>query len=89
MTSRWVGIRSTDRTTQEVRGVSALSSQPFLVNTRDAKITSIRDLTDKDKIALPAIKVSVQAVTMQIATAKEFGDANFAKYDPLTEPDDV
>jgi len=71
-------------TPQEVRGVSALSSQPFLLNSRDANIKSIRDLTEKDKIALPAIKVSVQAVTLQMAAAKEFGAASFARYDPLT-----
>lgn len=71
-------------TPQEMRGVAALSSQPFLLNTRDPNIKSIRDLTPKDKIALPAVKISVQAVTLQIAAAKEFGDANYAKYDPLT-----
>ena len=38
-------------TPQEVRGVSAMSSQPFFLNTRDANIKSIRDLTAKDKIA--------------------------------------
>ena len=71
-------------TPQEVRGVSAMSSQPFFLNTRDANIKSIRDLTAKDKIAVPAVKVSVQAVTLQMAAAREFGDANYAKLDPLT-----
>ena len=71
-------------TPQEVRGVSAMSSQPFFLNTRDASIKSIRDLTAKDKIAVPAVKVSVQAVTLQMAAAREFGDANYAKLDPLT-----
>ncbi len=69
---------------QEVRGVSAMSSQPFFLNTRDAGIKSIRDFSTKDRIALPAVKVSVQAVTLQMAAAKEFGDANFAKFDELT-----
>lgn len=71
-------------TPQEVRGVSAMSSQPFFLNTRDANIKSIRDLTAKDKVAVPAVKVSVQAVTLQMAAAREFGDANYAKLDPLT-----
>jgi NitT/TauT family transport system substrate-binding protein len=71
-------------TPQEVRGVSALSSQPFFLNTREANLKSIRDFSAKDKIALPAVKVSVQAVTLQMAAAKEFGDANYAKLDPLT-----
>ncbi len=71
-------------TPQEVRGVSALSSQPFFLNTRDPAIKSIRDLTAKDKVAVPAVKVSVQAVTLQMAAAKEFGEAGFSKLDPLT-----
>ena len=69
---------------QEVRGVSAMSSQPFFLNTRDPNIKTIRDLSGKDKIAVPAVKVSVQAVTLQMAAAKEFGEANFSKLDELT-----
>jgi NitT/TauT family transport system substrate-binding protein len=71
-------------TAQEVRGVSALSSQPFLLNTRNPNIKSVRDFTDKDRIALPAVKTSVQAVTLQMAAAREFGDASYNKYDALT-----
>lgn len=74
----------TKGTAQEVRGISALSSQPFLLNTRNAKIKSVRDFTDADKIALPAVKVSVQAVTLEMAAAQEFGKANYAKLDHLT-----
>jgi NitT/TauT family transport system substrate-binding protein len=74
----------TKGTAQEVRGISALSSQPFLLNTRNPAIKTLRDFTDKDKIALPAVKVSVHAVTLEMAAAKEFGKENFAKLDPLT-----
>src|SRR6185503_10344686 len=35
-------------------------------------------------IAVPAVKVSVQAVALQMAAAKMFGQANYGKYDPLT-----
>jgi NitT/TauT family transport system substrate-binding protein len=71
-------------TAHEVRGISALSSQPFLLNTRSDNIKSIADLQDSDRIAVPAVKVSVQAVTLQMAAAKQFGEKNFAKLDPLT-----
>jgi NitT/TauT family transport system substrate-binding protein len=77
----WARTRGTP---QEVKGISALSSQPFLLNTRNAKIKSIRDFTDADKIALPAVKVSVQAVTLEMAAAQEFGKQNYAKLDQLT-----
>src|ERR1044072_3731394 len=52
----------TKGTQNEVRGISALSSQPFLLNTRSDNIKSIADLKDTDRIALPAVKVSVQEI---------------------------
>lgn len=74
----------TKGTAEEVRGISALSSQPFLLNTRDPKIKSVRDFGPGDRIAVPAVKVSVQAVTLEMAAAKAFGRGNYAKLDPLT-----
>jgi len=68
----------------EVRGISALSSQPFLLNSRDPAIKTIRDFKDSDRIALPAVRSSVQAITLQMAAAKAFGIKEFAKLDPLT-----
>jgi len=74
----------TKGTPQEIRGVSALSSQPFLLNVNEARIKSIADFTDKDRIAVPAVKSSVQAMTLEMAAAKTFGVKNFEKLDPLT-----
>ena len=74
----------TNGTANEVKGISALSSQPFLLNTRSDNIKSIADLKGSDRIALPAVKVSVQAVTLQMAAAKLFGEKNFGKLDNLT-----
>jgi len=74
----------TKGTPQEVRGISALSSQPFLLNTRDPAIKSIKDFKDTDRIAVPAIKVSVQAITLQMAAAKAYGVKGFDTLDPLT-----
>lgn len=71
-------------TSLPVRGISALSSQPFFLNTRRKELKSLADFGPNDKIAVPAIKVSVQAVTLQMAAAKLWGEANFAKLDPLT-----
>jgi len=71
-------------TSFEVRGICALSSQPFLLNTSNPEIKSIKDFSERDRIALPSIKVSVQAVVLQMAVAAAFGEANYAKLDPLT-----
>src|SRR6266536_463030 len=74
----------THGTADEVKGISALSSQPFLLNTRSDTIKSIADLKDSDRIAVPAVKVSVQAVALQMAAVKLHGQANYGKYDALT-----
>ena len=74
----------TQGTPNAVKGIAAFSSQPILLNTRNPNIKTIADFTDKDKIALPAVKVSVQAMMLQMAAAKQWGQANFAKLDPLT-----
>src|SRR3954469_226928 len=71
-------------TSFEVRGICALSSQPFLLNTADPAIKSIKDFSDRDRIAVPSIKVSVQAVVLQMAVAAAFGEENYAKLDSLT-----
>lgn len=67
-----------------VKGVCAMSSLPSYLNTRDPNVKSIRDLSDADKIALPAVKVSNQAIYLQMAAAAAFGIENYNKFDKLT-----
>jgi NitT/TauT family transport system substrate-binding protein len=74
----------TKDTPQEVRGISALSSQPFLLNSRDPAIKTIKDFKDSDRIAVPAVRSSVQAITLQMAAAKAYGTKGFNTLDPLT-----
>src|SRR3977135_3248399 len=74
----------TQGTANAGKGVTAFSSQPILLNTRNPNIKNITDYTERDKIAVPAVKVSVQAMMLQMAAAKQWGQANFAKPDPLT-----
>ncbi len=68
----------------EVRAVSALATLPFALNTSDASIKSIDDLARCKKIAVPSVKVSAQAVTIEAAAAKAYGIKEFARYDGLT-----
>jgi NitT/TauT family transport system substrate-binding protein len=74
----------TKGTPQEVRGIAAMSSQPFLMNTRSPHIKSVADLKDGDRVAVPAVKVSIQAIALQMAAAKAFGASNFGRLDTLT-----
>jgi NitT/TauT family transport system substrate-binding protein len=71
-------------TANEVRGVAALNSMPVDLVTSNPNVKSIRDFTDQDKIAVTTVKVSTQALLLQMAAAKEFGDQNYGKLDPLT-----
>jgi NitT/TauT family transport system substrate-binding protein len=67
-----------------VKGVAALNSMPLYLNSINPSVKSIKDFTDKDRIALPAVKVSIQAITLQMAAEKAFGPGQHGKLDPLT-----
>jgi len=71
-------------TANEVRALSAVQSMPFYLVTSRESAKSIRDLTEKDRIALPAVKVSSQAICLQMAAAKEWGQDQYARLDPFT-----
>lgn len=68
----------------DVKAVAALNSMPLYLNTRNPNVKTIKDFTPKDKIALPAVKVSIQAVTLQMAAEQAFGPGQQNKLDPLT-----
>ena len=57
---------------------------PFMLVTNRESIKTIKDFTEHDKIALPAVKVSSQAICLQMAAAKEWGQDQYAKLDPFT-----
>jgi NitT/TauT family transport system substrate-binding protein len=71
------------RANVDVRGVAALSSMPNLLVTRNPAIKTIRDFTEKDRIAMAGAGSSVQTTYLQMATAKEFGIENYRKLAPL------
>lgn len=71
-------------TRSEVVGVSGLSTCALVLNTNRADIHALADFKPGDKIAVPSVKVSLQAVVLQMAVAKQFGDANWAKLDDNT-----
>jgi len=72
------------RGSMDVRGIVAMNRQPAYLNTRNPNIKSLRDFTDSDRIALPAPKVSVQAIMLQMLAEKTFGAGKFDALDRLT-----
>jgi NitT/TauT family transport system substrate-binding protein len=70
--------------TMNVRGVVSLAESPIYLMTVDPRIQSLKDFGEKDRIAVSAIKVTMQALLLNMAAAREWGwDARF-KLDPLT-----
>ena len=76
-----------DRTAgrQNVKGVASLGSFPYYLVSNNPKVKSIADLTEKDRIALPAVTVSVQSRILQYAAAKQWGEKDFARLDKFTQ----
>ncbi|HEY6893882.1 MAG TPA: ABC transporter substrate-binding protein, partial [Rhodanobacteraceae bacterium] len=68
----------------EVKAAGAINSMPLYLVTNNPNVKTIKDFTDKDRIALPAVKVSIQAVTLQMAAEKAFGPGQEHKLDHLT-----
>lgn len=66
---------------QEVRGVASLGNFPYqLVSTSDT-VRSIDDLGAQDRIAVPAVGVSVQSRILQYASAQRWGQDQALKLD--------
>ena len=74
----------TKGTSIEVKASTGLNVSPLMLLVRDPNIKSLKDFKPEHKIAMPAVKVSMQAVILQIAAAKEFGIDKFNALDPLT-----
>jgi len=73
-----------DRTRGGVKGIVATSAQPMTLISRDAHIKSLKDIGPNDKIAVPTVKVSTQAIVLQIAAAELFGADQWSKLDANT-----
>jgi NitT/TauT family transport system substrate-binding protein len=71
-------------TPQEVRALIAMQSMPFVLVTRNPNVKTIADFTDKDKIALPAVKLTGHALILEMAAAKLWGFENYDKLDSIT-----
>src|ERR1043166_1396357 len=76
----WARTRGTPN---EVKAISAKAQAPIFLNTRNPNIKSIRDFTEKDRIAIPAPKVSGQAIILQMALQKEYGKGQEFRLDNI------
>ena len=68
----------------DVRMIAAMVSAPLYLNTTNPAIKSLRDFTARDKIALPAVKVSNQATILAMAAAAQLGKDKAESLNALT-----
>jgi NitT/TauT family transport system substrate-binding protein len=72
-----------DRTagSYDVEAIAALNSSPIDILTNKPSIKSLRDFGPDDKIAVPSIRVSLQAIVLMAAAEKEFGSGHATRLD--------
>ena len=66
-----------------VKALGALANNNLWLNTRNPDIHSLKDFTEKDRIAVPSLKVSTQAIMMHIAAEQLWGQGNHTKLDHI------
>lgn len=69
---------------QNVKGVASLGNFPYYLVSNNPAVKTIADFTEKDRIAVPAVGVSVQSRVLQLASAKLWGDKEFARLDKIS-----
>ncbi|HWL28349.1 MAG TPA: ABC transporter substrate-binding protein [Burkholderiaceae bacterium] len=69
---------------QEVRGIASLGNLPYFLVSNDPKVKTIADFKPDDRIAVPAVGVSVQARLLQMAAAQQWGHEQYGKLDKQT-----
>jgi len=79
-----VTLWSKTRNNVGVKGMAAMTSYPLYFVTRNPELKSLRELSGKDKIAVPSVKISTQALMLQMAAADLFGQASYQKFDEFT-----
>lgn len=69
---------------QDVKAVASLGNFPYYLLSNNPKVKTIADFTEKDRIAVPAVGVSVQSRFLQYAAAKQWGDKEYNRLDKYT-----
>ncbi|VWX56098.1 NLPA lipoprotein [Burkholderiales bacterium 8X] len=74
----------TQGTQNQVVGIASLNTMPMFLMTRSPAIKSVKDFTPADRIVVSGVKVSTQAVVLQMAAAQAWGIKSFDQLDKLT-----
>ena len=79
-----ITIWSKTRGTIDVRAAAGLNTAPLYLLVRSPSINAVRDFDESHRIAVPAVRVSMQATLLEMAAAKEWGIEQYRRLDPLT-----
>jgi NitT/TauT family transport system substrate-binding protein len=69
---------------QQIKALSCVQLQPFLLVTNNPKVKTLSDFSAADRIAVPTAKISAQALCLEMAAAQAWGDDSYARLDPWT-----
>ena len=73
----------TRNSSNPVKMIAGLSEQPLYLIANTPRIKSLKDFTDSDRIAVPAIKTSTQAILLGIAAEKLYGPEQRLHFDKM------
>jgi NitT/TauT family transport system substrate-binding protein len=83
-TTVFITLWSKAKGNTSVKAVGAVSALPLWFMTRNPNVQKLADLSEKDKITVTTVKVSVHAILLQMAAEKLWGSAESGRFDPLT-----
>ncbi|WPO98214.1 ABC transporter substrate-binding protein [Pseudomonas sp. HR96] len=66
---------------QNVKAIASLGSMPNYLLSNNPAVKTLKDFTPQDRIAVPAAGVGFQSRTLQIETAKVYGNDQFKRFD--------
>ena len=71
------------KTNGGVKAIGAVAGLPLVMVTRNPDVNTIKDFTDKDRIAVPTLKVSMQSTVLGIALEQLYGPGGNTKLDQI------
>lgn len=67
-----------------IKGLAPIGTNPAYFNTNNPDLHGLSDLSDRDRIALPTVKVASQAYALEYASEKLYGPGQYDHFDHLT-----
>ena len=73
-----------DKTRGRMKAIASVGGNPSTLVSRNPAVHTIKDFTEADRIAVPAVKLGLNAIILQMAAAQAFGPAEWERLDART-----